>query len=562
MIDNPLKKNPSKETVAKSKNPGNIGLGIPKVEISRNSIINQIIITIGDNGTIITLIKNGKLVERNFAETPISRQVLDVMKANPNVPFSIILDNSEQNFARKTFPPVGLDQAMKLAKKQIGSDDNKNINHVVNLGKVPSEKSNKKDWNFLLVSVAKPNGFEKWINVLADLPNKFLGLQIASLETAKLVQELKSKVDLSTESKLTPWDILVVSNKCTGVRISIFYNDSLVFSRVVKIPFSSLPEVIAGNIEQELLNTIEYIRRIGFQDKDMARAFLVLSENIKKAVQFELDIASELIVLTPFELSSLLDKDAIVKPNDNYSDILISYYISSLAKKSFSYKPDLFSKIQRLAFGSIGLKIAAVFAILYFLNSIVTSIFKIDELSENVAKLEKEEKSVKADYNEFLKISNKFSKEYRDIVRNYIDIKNNLDGNAQLYLNIFSKATEVNLQDNYLTKLSIKAEKEKTRARSNRRRNARTPVNDLTIPKISVKSDFDIFVPIKDFNRISEYASYLEEYANDIRSIFSDEYNVVIDDFLAELRSKTNLLNDQVTEETKPLVLKVNLEKK
>lgn len=276
---------------------------------------------IGDEGGILLFMEGAKVVRRLFAPTPQpanTEAISELMLANPTVPISILVDNMDQQYVRQSFPPVSSLSLNGLVKRRLDRDfQTEDIKGALPLGR---DKTGRKEWNFLLVSLTRTALLNDWINLIIELPNPFVGIYLAPIESINYLDQLSS----TFATTQTPWKLLVTHNKVSGFRQVVSNGGKLVFTRVTHTMDDAIPAVIAGNIEQEIINTIEYLRRLGFEDNSALSLFVVASSDVNEALdlgRFGLTNAS---ALTPLDIADALGFDQAALSADRFGDVVMS----------------------------------------------------------------------------------------------------------------------------------------------------------------------------------------------------------------------------------------------
>jgi hypothetical protein len=475
----------------------------------------KFVLMVGDSGTIISYFKANKLIDRTFAESPISREITDLLRKYPKVPYYIVLDTVGQNFFKKTFPPVSYSNALILAKKQlnnlVGSAE---IKEIVNYGK---SSENAKDWSFLLVGVEKLPKFDEWINFLSSMPNKFSGIYLMPLEGAGLFKELEKSNPKQLE---TGWKIYVTNSKVAGIRIIAINNQTMVFSRIVKISYASGPEAIAGNIEQEIANTIEYLRRFDFGDKDYSSVVIITSGKVKDSInQANIKNISDIKIFTPYEVVQNLNLGNVANATDNYSDIVFSYYIASLKKKTLKIAPKIFVKIQALATSNLAIKVISVILAIYLLQKTVFLGLDVKNITNNINAAIGKQLEVQRRYEDAKVNFSKYPVEFRESVTNFIEIHTNLVKDNIIIYQIITNFLKSDLNQHYIKSLKYTKEDDK---------------NTL--------GEFEVSLYTENLANNIELLEFLKKYISEITALFP-EYKLESEDPATKIVFSENVLD-------------------
>lgn len=254
----------------------------------------------------------------------------------PNARISILLDTPDQNFTHQQMPGVSSMSISKLVNKRLARDyPEDDFKGAICCGR---EKTGRKDWRYLYVHAPKTPEIEVWLKYFEKLSNPFVGIFLLPLEARCMIQSLnkvlekdrksknqksKEKIKDVTEDKPSDvWTFLSLTQKSGGIRQVVLKGENVYFTRFVRFPQNAVPDVIAGVIEQEIVNTIDYLRRLSFHENDAARAIIIASNEIKAAIGAK-DIAGmKSIAFSPYEFSVKIGMSGACRLDDKYADIL------------------------------------------------------------------------------------------------------------------------------------------------------------------------------------------------------------------------------------------------
>jgi hypothetical protein len=291
----------------------------------------RFVLIIGDEGAILVFLEGRTVLRRLFAAsadidnvTPF-REILDT---NPKVPIYTLVDVMDQSYIKHTLPPVTKFSVGKLIKRRLERDFGpEDITGALPLGR---ESGGRKDWNYMLISVAGSPQLMQWLDFVLAFDNPFEGIYLVPIESAAFLHEL-SKTALGKNSN--PWQLLVCHNKVGGFRQVIFKAGKLTFTRLAQPIGDTSPEVIAGSIEQEIGNTIEYLKRLSYTEEAGLDCFIVVSAEIKKYIESSKIKADNVVVLSPFEAGEILQLNKAALPEDHYADVVFASHFGLSTKK-------------------------------------------------------------------------------------------------------------------------------------------------------------------------------------------------------------------------------------
>jgi hypothetical protein len=85
----------------------------------------RFILLIGDEGAILIFMQGAKVLRRLFAPSASpshSEAICEIMKANPSVPITLLMDVIDQQYVPHTFPPVSALSVGGLVKRRLDRD--------------------------------------------------------------------------------------------------------------------------------------------------------------------------------------------------------------------------------------------------------------------------------------------------------------------------------------------------------------------------------------------------------------------------------------------------------
>jgi len=332
-----------------------------KNKLLKAAPITKFVFFIGDEGAILVYMKEGVVQSRQFVPDA-SAQNLDELKAtlatNTKAPLLMVLDSMDQSYIQQTLPPVSSISVNKLIKRRLNRDFGVNdIKGAIVLGR---EKTGRKDWNFLMVGIERTPQLITWLDFIIELPNHFQGIHLASVETEIIVRDLEQALSSSRENTGSEWKFFVSHNKVGGFRQVILRDGRIIFTRMSQPIGESSPEVIAGNIEQEMISTIEYMKRLSFDAQTGLDIYIVASDAIRAVIDKRKFNARLVDILTPFEVAQHLGIEGATQPTDQFGDVIIAASIGRHKKHVLTlFTPEVL-RLEKLYQLSLYQRVAAV----------------------------------------------------------------------------------------------------------------------------------------------------------------------------------------------------------
>lgn len=291
----------------------------------------RFVFILGDEGAILVFAEGKTVLKRLFAanaDPENSGAMQQLLEANPSVPIYALVDMMDQSYNKQTLPPVTKLSIGKLIRRRLERDyAPEDITGALPLGR---ETTGRKDWNIMLISVAGSPQLMQWVDFILSFNNAFEGVYLVPIESLGFVQEL-SRTSLGKNA--SPWQLLVCHNKVGGFRQVIFNQGKLTFTRLAQPIGDTSSEVIAGSVEQEISNTIEYLKRLSYKEEEGLDCFIVISSEIKKHIDPRKIKAVNTQIYSPFEASEALGLNKAAQPEDHYADVVFSTFFVQNAKK-------------------------------------------------------------------------------------------------------------------------------------------------------------------------------------------------------------------------------------
>jgi hypothetical protein len=279
----------------------------------------KFILSIGDEGAILALMNGKSLEERHFIISPDTDELSKILEINPTVPLYLLVDVLDQAYIQHTLPPVSALNIGQLVKRRLEKDfADEDIKEARRLYR---EKDGRKDWNYSFVSVHNAPPFSEWLEVATAANNPFKGIYLLPIESENFIKLLSESRE---KKKQTEWQILVSHNKVGGFRQIVYKDGKVIFTRIAQPIGGQAPDVTAGNIEQETLNTIEYVRRLGFDDDEKLDIYIIVSRSVKAALETNALRAGKIILLTPDEVAEKIGLSGVAEKTDRFGDIVLS----------------------------------------------------------------------------------------------------------------------------------------------------------------------------------------------------------------------------------------------
>jgi hypothetical protein len=374
---------------------------------------------VGDEGAILVYMKNNVVLSRQFVPDTGEQNMEELQRSlemDTQAPLSLIIDSIDQTYVQQSLPPVSSMSVKKLMKRRLERDFGANdIKGAVLLGR---EKVGRKDWNFLMVSIEKSQQISLWLDFIYGLPNRFVGIYLASIETEIILKKIEqAMLPPSQNSTPSKWKFFVSHNKVGGFRQVILRDGRIVFTRMAQPIGESTPEVIAGNIEQEMQSTIEYMKRLSFDPKSGLDIYIVAGSTIKPIIDRSKFGISNFNILTPYEAAQYLGIEGATQPTDQFGDVILAASISSSPKHVLTFNTPESVRFDKLYHLFLAQRVGAALVLLGMLGYLGTELTDIYSLYKTADEIAGSHTSVKA----------KLDSIHAEIDKNHLDIYRTMD---------------------------------------------------------------------------------------------------------------------------------------
>lgn len=317
---------------------------------------NNFVITIGNYGAIITLHSKKEILKQIFLEKLDDENKKELQKLfteNKHAPVYFLLDTVDQSYKKKTYPFIRKSDLIHLIKRDIANDaDKESLKNYIILGsgKYPkgTPQANKK-WECLFVSSSNSESINNWLNFMIEMPNRTLGIYMSPIETFSLFNLLKSNIKSSSKVTHKKNDLycLLLQNKVSGIRQTVFSGDGVIFTRVVTYDFQE--EDFLEKYEHDIHSTFEYLRRL-FPDLHISELDIIniLPNDVLTKLEKVSNIDLRFVNYTPYQAASQAGYNNLIARDSEFCDSLISQIFSSNKKKLLKFATDKIKLFEKL----------------------------------------------------------------------------------------------------------------------------------------------------------------------------------------------------------------------
>lgn len=380
----------------------------------------KFILNIGDEGGILTYMQGKKVVRRLYAPTANysdTGSFIELLQSDPKASISMLVDVMDQSYVQHSLPPVSSFSVNNLIKRKMERDfAEDDLKGALQLGR---EKEGRRDWKYLFVTLSRTPQINSWLDMVMEQPNHFVGIYLLPVEAENFIVRLstgiKGKEKKAKKTELAPaasqWQLLVAHNKVGGFRQVVLRNGKLIFARLAQPIGDNQPEVVAGNIEQEISVTIEYLKRLGYNDEQGMDVYVIASELIKNAIDSNNINVADVHLLSPHEAALKIGLQEATEPNDQFADVLLAAAFNTAKKHTLKLQTKEQAKLNQLYSSLLGVKVggalisvAAIVAAVYYALAIPSAKDDIERYEnqtriaeQKLAEVKEQEKSLPDD---------------------------------------------------------------------------------------------------------------------------------------------------------------------
>lgn len=291
----------------------------------------EFILTIGENGAVLTHAKSGTVKSRLFAATPAQADRNDIdryLRRFPNIPIAILVDTSDQTYVQQSVPAVSSFNVGQLIKRRMKRDYP--ANDLKNYMPVGRAKTGRKDWIYLFAVCGYGPLVQEWVNYVVALPNVLDGIFLQPLETQRMLEALYRITipGAKANAKIKNWQLWMSHNKVGGFRQVVTSNGRVIFARLITLDTNSSAGVLAGHVEQEIANTMEYMHRLGLEETSSLHSYIVVANEILEAIERTKIPGEQVFLFTPHELAKRLGVNNAALEDDHFTDVVQAGFFS------------------------------------------------------------------------------------------------------------------------------------------------------------------------------------------------------------------------------------------
>ena len=419
-------------------------------------------ISIGEYGVMVAL-HNGSNVQNKILVAALNEenkvQLRDLFTKNKSVSIYVLIDTADQNYKRTSYPPVSESDFHKIVKRDINKELNDSQKTFKSYYGYKDKIQNK--WECIFISVPYSLDVENWIEFLLGLPNKFVGIYMLPIETCHLAKTVFDfiKADHSLRTNENSIISFIVQNKVSGVRQVVFFNNAIVFTRVVNYDFDD--RNFAQKFEQDIFRANEYLKMIFPKLKAQDVTVInILSDEIIEKIKHSANHELNFINYSPFQIASKLGMtNVIAKNNSNFSDIIIANSFANNNKKAIKFlnpRITFLSRLELIVKSMIVFNCVIAAGILLMFTKIIIQAYQysgsMSKLKHEIIQLEQQLQSISSaalDLDKKGVVGKKLNKSSNDLANEIIDFGKVDEALSKFDINIANVFTQLTLIKKY-----------------------------------------------------------------------------------------------------------------
>lgn len=314
----------------------------------------KFLLSIGDDGAVLVYMVGKQMEGRFFFAEPESTELERVLGTDPDAPIHIFADVSDQSYTPAALPPVSALNIQKLVQRRLFKDFDKN--DIKGALLIERSKTGRRDWNYMFVSLRSAPPFSTWIETLVRQENRIAGIYPLPVEAEQFIRDVKKAIVAENVVKPSVWQMMITHNKVGGLRQVILKNGRITFTRMAQPVGGTSPGVVAGNIEQEALNTVEFMRRLGYEPEAGLDIIIITAAEVKRQLEPSRFQATNVFVMTPHEIAGQLGLEKTTEPKDKFADVVMLAYFGQHRKRILKLTTPLLTRIEQLTLARMALR--------------------------------------------------------------------------------------------------------------------------------------------------------------------------------------------------------------
>jgi hypothetical protein len=294
---------------------------------------NKVLITIGEEGAVITYVGSQfytKCFARSINDT---EKLLAILKDDPSALVYIYIDTLDQNYYQKYLPSASSFGIKSTAYLTMAHEVPDGYFKTCEL--VARSPFSGGDWIFNFISVPFEDKVKAWINFLLEQSNTIAGICFLPLELSNVLLQLKSikkpplwqkclgkcfKSEKSLQS--ATFDVLLTQHRTGGFRLSVYYNNKVVVSRLLSHVNAGEPTSAAKQLNHEISASIDYVKKLAISKSDDFTIHAVLAPILLEKIANN----HKTNLYTPQEFAGRLGVARYIAEDEKFCDYVLAIF--------------------------------------------------------------------------------------------------------------------------------------------------------------------------------------------------------------------------------------------
>ena len=287
-------------------------------------------IFIGEDAAVVVYIDK-KIQTKLFVKSTELKDTQKLIQLLDNNQYSLIkiyLSSKNQFCNLRKIAGINFSSAYTLATSQLNL--NKNSDFLTTFQFLCKYQS---DWLFSFISHLVNPTLIDWFSFLAPYKSIISDIYLAPVELTTLLAKLKNNQDKSKNNALLKKvstvfnipqtiqsiEILIFWCRTGGMLATVFINGRIFSSNIFNQINDSDPNIIAGNIEQEISNSSDKFFKAELNyHPDQISIYIILPNVITQCIRLAKIKYQKIYISTPYEAASILNVKSVSSPQDKY----------------------------------------------------------------------------------------------------------------------------------------------------------------------------------------------------------------------------------------------------
>jgi hypothetical protein len=178
-------------------------------------------------------------------------------------------------------------------------------------------------------------------------------------------------------------------------------NDKLIFTRVSQAIDDAIPAVIAGNVEQEIINTMEYLKRLEFRDNAELEATVIVSQDVIESLDLSRFNFGRVTIMSPLSVAETLGLEQAALSADRFGDVVLGAAFGMSKKHTLRFSNAYIEKLSKIYKAHMGLRAVAALVIVVFLGLAGTNMLSAIDSNASIVEARDKHTSLKPELDKF-----------------------------------------------------------------------------------------------------------------------------------------------------------------